>query len=108
MKLFRTIAWLLMLAVLLVFTVANWGQPPVTVRIWENLVVETKMPAIVVISLLIGFVPMWLYHRAARWRMQRRMQSLEASARVSAMPPAPETPPLAPLDADSQPIAPVP
>jgi putative membrane protein len=108
MKLLRTIAWLLLLAMLLVFTVANWGQPPVTVRIWENLVVETKMPAIVVISLLIGFVPMWLYHRASRWRMQRRMQSLEASARASAMPPPAEPAPPAPLDAESQPIAPVP
>ncbi|OYW44454.1 MAG: hypothetical protein B7Z33_11510 [Sphingomonadales bacterium 12-68-11] len=107
MKLVRTLAWLLLLAVLLVFSVANWG-PPVTVRIWENLVVETQLPAIVILSLAIGFVPMWLYHRAVRWRMQRRILSLEAAARAAAVPPPtdPEQPEALKLDA--QPIAPAP
>ena len=78
MQIVRTVIWVLLLVALLVFSIANW-EPTVTVRIWEGLVVDTKIPAIVVVSFLIGFVPMWLYHRATSWRQKRRIHSLDAS-----------------------------
>ena len=91
MQIIRTIVWVLLLVVLLLFSVNNWN--PVEVKIWEGLVLETKIPALVVISFLIGLVPMWLLHRAARWNNERRIASLESAARASAMaaapPPAP-------------------
>jgi uncharacterized membrane protein YciS (DUF1049 family) len=78
MQIVRTVIWVLLLVALLIFSIANW-DPTVTVRIWEGLVVDTKIPAIVVVAFLIGFVPTWLYHRAAVWRLKRRIHSLEAS-----------------------------
>lgn len=86
MQIVRTVVWVLLLVALLLFSVANW-DPTVTVRIWEGLVVDTKIPAIVVVAFLIGFVPMWLYHRAAKWQLKRRIASLEASARTAATTP---------------------
>jgi putative membrane protein len=83
MKIVRTIVWVLLLVALLIFSVNNWN--PVEVKIWEGLVLETKIPALVVISFLIGLVPMWLLHRAARWNNERRIASLENAARASAM-----------------------
>jgi len=80
----RTIVWVLLLAVLLIFAVANWDQD-VEVQIWDNLVWDTKLPAVVVVSFLIGLVPMWLLHRATQWRLQRKIGSLEASARAAAL-----------------------
>ena len=65
MKIVRTIVWVLLLVALLIFSVNNWS--PVEVKIWEGLVLETKIPALVVIAFLIGLVPMWLLHRASRW-----------------------------------------
>ena len=88
MQIVRMIVWVLLLTALLVFSFANW-DPTVTVKIWSNLVVETKIPAIVVISFLIGFVPMWLLYRANRWQMTRRIGSLEAQARAVATAPVP-------------------
>jgi len=45
MQIVRMIVWVLLLTALLVFSFANW-DPTVTVRIWPNLVVETKrLPA---------------------------------------------------------------
>ena len=82
MAIVRTIIWVLLLVGLLVFSIANW-PPIVTVRIWEGVVVDTRIPAIVVIAFLIGFVPMWLYHRANKWQMKRRIHTLEANARVT-------------------------
>ena len=41
MQIVRTIIWVLLLVALFVFSIANWE--PVTVRIWEGLVVDTKI-----------------------------------------------------------------
>jgi uncharacterized integral membrane protein len=91
MNIVRTIVWVLLLVALLVFSAFNWN--PVEIKIWEDLILETKVPALVVISFLLGMVPMWLLHRASRWQNERRIASLESAARAAAMtPPAPRTP----------------
>ena len=79
MRMIRTIVWLVVLVMLVLFSVTNWI--PVTVRIWEDLVWETRLPAIVVLAFLAGLVPMWLLHATGRWRMRRRITALEAAAR---------------------------
>ena len=83
MQIVRTMVWVLLLAALLVFSAFNWN--PVEVKIWEGLVVETKIPALVLIAFLIGLVPMWLLHRASKWQLNRRIGSLENAARANAM-----------------------
>ena len=94
MKIVRTIVWVLLLVALLIFSAFNWK--PVDVKIWEGLLIGTKIPALVVIAFLIGLVPMWLVHRAACWNYDRRIASLESAARASAMaaPAAPLAEPL--------------
>ncbi|WP_305095750.1 DUF1049 domain-containing protein [Croceibacterium aestuarii] len=90
MQIVRTIVWVLLLVALLLFTVFNWQ--PVTVKIWENLVIETKIPALVIISFLLGLVPMWLLHRANKFYLARRINSLETAARTSATTPVAPAP----------------
>jgi putative membrane protein len=97
MQIVRTIVWVLLLVALLLFSINNWN--PVEVKIWEGLVLETKVPALVVIAFLLGLVPMWLMHRVSRWYAIRRIGSLEnAAARAAAVAPpsAPVAPPPAP------------
>ena len=83
MKIVRTIVWVLLLVALLIFSVNNWN--PVEVKIWEGLVLETKIPALVIVSFLIGLVPMWLLHRTQRFYLNRRIASLETAARSAAV-----------------------
>jgi hypothetical protein len=91
MQIVRTIFWVLVLVGLLAFSFFNWR--PVEVAIWDNLVVETKVPALVIVSFLLGLVPTWLYHRGVKWRLSRRVQSLENAVRSAAMPSsAPDAP----------------
>jgi len=90
MQVVRTVIWVLLLVALAIFTYANWE--PVTVRIWDNLLVDTVLPAIVVMSFLIGFVPMWLYHRAAKWQLNRRIAALEVASRTAAATPVQQPP----------------
>ena len=101
MKIVRTIVWVLLLVALLIFSINNWN--PVEVKIWEGLVLETKIPALVVIAFLIGLVPMWLLHRACRWNYDRRIASLESAARASAMAPAAPPPVREPLPQEPHP-----
>ena len=88
MQIVRTIVWVLLLVVLLIFSINNWS--PVEVKIWEGLVLETKLPALVTLAFLLGLVPMWAVHRAAKWRLNRRIASLQANTvqPVVAPPPA--------------------
>ena len=82
MQFVRMLFWVLILAALLIFTAFNWR--PVEVQIWTNLVLETKIPALVIIAFLLGLVPTWLLHRGTRWRLNRRISHLETAARSSA------------------------
>ena len=102
MQIVRTIVWVLLLVALLIFSVANW-EPAVTVRIWENLVVETKIPAIVIVSFLVGFVPMWLIQRGTKWHYRRRITSLENAVRSASEMPAPAAAPAYPEPAAPEP-----
>ena len=86
MHIVRTIVWVLLLVALLIFSIGNW-DPVMSVRIWENLVWETRLPVIVIVSFLIGFVPMWLLYRGSKWQARRRINALEAAARAAPHPP---------------------
>lgn len=85
MQVIRTIVWVVLLIALLLFSLNNWDTVAVdgriTVKIWEDLVWETRLPALVILSFLLGLVPMWFLHVAGRWRMKRRITALEAVAR---------------------------
>jgi len=83
MQIVRTLAWVLILFLVLAFSFFNWE--PVEVTLWENLVLETKVPALVIIAFLLGLVPMWLYHRSVKWSLHRRIRSLENSLKSNAL-----------------------
>ena len=93
MLILRTALWVLIFIGLFLFSWANW-QPGISARIWSNLVVDTRLPAVVIISFLLGFLPMWLIYRGVVWRMKRRIRILEDAAQpVSySAPPAPSDP----------------
>lgn len=86
MQFVRMLFWVLILAALLIFTAFNWR--PVEVQIWTNLVLETKIPALVIVAFLLGLVPTWLLHRGTRWRLNRRISHLETAARSTATRPS--------------------
>ena len=108
MQIIRTLVWVLILVVLLVFTAFNWR--PVEVTIWTNTVLETKIPALAIAAFLLGLVPMWLVHRGTKWRLERRIAALESAARVGSRSRAPTQPdalaPAAPTRPTAEPADP--
>ncbi len=77
MKILRTILWVLVAVGFLVFAIFNWQ--PVELTLWQNLVLETKVPVLVLLAFLAGFLPMWAWHGSVAWSMGRRIRTLETS-----------------------------
>ena len=99
MGILRTIIWVSLTAVLVIFAMANWI--PVTVTIWPGQVLDTKLPVLILASFLIGSVPMWIALRTTRWSMKRRLDASERQAadlRALAHRPVEPTPAPAPVN----------
>ncbi|MFC0202976.1 LapA family protein [Novosphingobium soli] len=101
MQVIRTIAWIVATAILVAFIAMNWNKVPV--NFWplqDGNYIHFEWPVGVVALLFfgLGMLPMWLYLRAVRWGLHRRIATLENSLRAtSAAPtttaaPAPVTP----------------
>lgn len=97
MHIVRTIVWILLLVALGIFSWANW-DPRITVYIWQGIVVDTRLPAIVILAFLLGFVPIWLLHRTSKWQSRRRIATLEAALKnaTAAQTPAVSAEPVSP------------
>ncbi len=85
MQVIRTVVWVVLIGALLLFSLNNWN--PVEVKIWEGLILETKLPALVLASFLLGLLPMWLLSKAGKWRLTRRINALENTVRATSTPP---------------------
>ena len=79
MSFLKTLFWVIFLVGFVVFAVNNWQ--PVSVRLWGGLWLDTKLPALMGLSFLIGFVPLYILHRTHNFRLRRRIATLEGSAR---------------------------
>lgn len=83
MKILRTVLWILGALGFLIFAFYNWNR--VELKLWQNLVLETPLPALVLMIFALGFVPMWALHRSVVWGLQRRIRALETSLKNTAM-----------------------
>ena len=109
MQVIRTIGWIVFTAVVVGFVVMNWGQK-VPVNFWPqdngtSLHFDWPVAMVALFFLALGALPLWLYQRAVRWSLTRRITALENSLRALSMP-APgstETPATMPEPASPEP-----
>jgi len=83
MQFLKTLFWVLIAVLVALFTRANWT--PVTLNLWNDIQADTKLPVLVVVGFLIGWLPTWLILRARIWSMQRRLDAMERN-RLAALP----------------------
>ena len=72
MKFLKTLLWVIIAVLLGILAARNWRD--VTINLWGDLLVDIKIPILLAIMLLIGFLPTWLVYRARVWRGARREQ----------------------------------
>ena len=88
MNFLKTLFWVVVTAVAVVFSVNNWS-PVFPVQLWGGFVADTHVPVLMIGSFLLGFLPMLAIHRARLWSLRRRLATLEGPAVV---PPEPVEP----------------
>ena len=86
MQLVRTLIWIVVTIILVAFVAMNWEKAPVNFWPLEDTYLHFEWPIgfIALVFFVLGVLPMWLVLRATRWRLERRIQSLESSLRAAA------------------------
>jgi len=90
MQFLKTAFWVVLAVAIALFSYANWK--PAEISLWGDLLIVTPLPIVVIVSFLLGAIPMWLLHKATHWSMRRRLDSAEralASVRPAYPPPPP-------------------
>lgn len=96
----RTLFWIAITVVVVVFAFHNWTS--VTLDLYGGLKADAKLPVLLLFAFLLGFVPLYIYHRVQRWRYQRRMT--EQTRLAALAPAAPSEPVPAPISAPAEPF----
>jgi lipopolysaccharide assembly protein A len=89
MQFLKTLFWVILAVVLVLFASANWQA--VTVNLWGNLQADVKLPLLVVGAFLLGFLPTLIVYRTRLWSLQRRLET-QAQAHVVSRPAPPARP----------------
>jgi uncharacterized integral membrane protein len=90
MRFLSTLFWVLLAVVVALFASRNWTD--VTLNLWGDIQADVKVPILLLIVFLIGFLPTWLVMRARIWGHRRRMEALERSHAAAAVPVEPPHP----------------
>ena len=85
MHFLKTLFWVVLAVVAVIFSSRNWK--PVPIDLWAGLTADVKLPLLMVLGVLIGFLPTYAVHRATLWRLNRRIDNLERNALLAGMPP---------------------
>lgn len=75
MHFLKTLFWVLVAVVVTFFAYRNWG--PVTLNLWGDIQVDIKIPLLLLIVFLLGFLPTWLLMRTRLWSYRRRLDALD-------------------------------
>ena len=88
MRFLKTLFWVLVTVVVVLFASRNWSD--VTLHLWGDIEADVKIPLLLAVVFLIGFLPTWLVMRARVWSHRRRIDALERNRAVAAAVPAEE------------------
>jgi putative membrane protein len=75
MQFLKTVFWVLLAVLLSFFAYRNWTD--VTLNLWGNIQADVKVPILLLIAFLLGWLPTWLIMRARLWGMQRRIEAFD-------------------------------
>jgi uncharacterized integral membrane protein len=86
MQFLKTLFWVLIAVVVVLFATRNWSD--VTLTLWSDIQADIKLPVLLLIVFLIGFLPTWLFMRARIWSHSRRLEAMERN-RIASLPTEP-------------------
>jgi uncharacterized integral membrane protein len=78
MNFLKTLFWVVVAVSLAIFATRNWND--VTINLWGNLQVDVKLPIMLLVTLVIGFLPTYLFLRTRIWGLKRKLALAERPA----------------------------
>jgi len=93
MQFLKTLFWVLLAVFIALFASRNWFD--VTLNLWGDIQVDIKIPVLLALMVVLGFLPTFILQRARLWTVRRR---LEAQQRQQASSPSSTAPPVPPQD----------
>ncbi|MDQ3145072.1 MAG: hypothetical protein M3Q57_09395 [Pseudomonadota bacterium] len=91
MQFLKTLFWMVLAVSVAIFASRNWRD--VTIDLWGPIQADIKLPLLLGLMLLLGWLPTWLVMRGRLWQAKRKLLLLEQPA-------TPVEPVPAPLPAD--------
>lgn len=93
MQFLKTLFWVVIAVSVALLARSNWQD--VTLNLWSDIQIDIKLPVLIALMFLIGWLPTFLIYRAKIWRMRNRLDSFErqqAATVVQETPQAEEAP----------------
>ena len=90
MQFLKTLFWVLLAVFIALFASRNWSD--LTLNLWGDIQVDIKIPVLMLVMFLLGFLPTLLVERARLWAMRRRIDAQERQQAAAVTAPAPEQP----------------
>ncbi|MCL6698123.1 hypothetical protein LZ496_04895 [Sphingomonas sp. NSE70-1] len=75
MNFLRTLFWVVLAVSLAIFSTRNWSN--VTLNLWGSIQADVKLPFLLLLMFLIGFLPTYLYMRGRVWGLKRKLAFAE-------------------------------
>ena len=75
MQFLKTLFWVLLAVFIALFASRNWAD--VTLNLWGDIQVDIKIPVLLALMFLLGFLPTFIIDRARLWAMRRRIEAQE-------------------------------
>ena len=78
MNFLKTLFWVVVAVSLAIFATRNWTD--VTINLWGNIQADVKLPVLIFLAFLIGFLPPFLILRGRIWALKRKLAVAERAA----------------------------
>ena len=75
MQFLKTLLWVVVAVFVAILASRNWHD--VTMNLWGDIQVDIKLPILIGLVFLLGWLPTYLIHRARLWRVRSRLDSFE-------------------------------
>lgn len=83
MQFLKTLLWIVVAVSLAILSSQNWND--VSINLWGNLQVDIKLPILLLLAFLLGFLPIYFVMRGRLWSMRRKL-ILAEQPNVTAVP----------------------
>jgi uncharacterized integral membrane protein len=75
MNFLKTLFWVVIAVSLAIFANRNWAD--VTINLWGNIQADVKLPVLILLAFLIGFLPPFFILRGRIWGLKRKLALAE-------------------------------